>query len=720
MAILGETAEVSAVSGPAPPARPALTWGGIRTALTPSPIAAYIARTLLAMAVALFAAMWLQLSSPASAVVTVMIVANPSRGGIVSKGVWRIFGTFTGAVAAVIIMACFPQQPILFLLGLGFWLGVCTFASSMFRHFRAYAAVLSGYTVALIAAGAIASPEHVLQFALSRLAVVTLGVVTSTVVTMILQPSVTTDSMRSRGRAALRGVASLLLSRASGAPMDDKAFAAERTRLAGEIERLDEVVEFSGAEATDVNRHAPNTWRGLASMYAALLSVSVAGISLNRLTEKTTGPHEGSTAADAPHPRPVIAEHVMSVLQAVQQYDPQDDRAPMAMAEHLASVAREITTLQGEARTVEEEATLARVHQELQQLYEAIAPFAAWRANRKPFHGTRSLSAFKDYATATRNGARSMVAVVLGGLFAYVTAWPSGPSLLIVLASACALLSNAPSAAAASIDFAKGITLSTVVAFIWEFAFLPEISGYPLLFLSIAPVIAVGIYASTIPRYALIALGFVVFFVTQLGIADEMSYNVVAYFNNGIAFTLGAWVTVLVFQVILPPNPMRDARTLTRRIRRSVERLIRSGAGTNAHRDRLGWLVTQNQAMQRLFMRLQVNPALRSQTIGDCGALLIITQEALRLQTFLPALHLPQAEAAEAEKALRCLSSLRRPRHAAASAERMSESLAALHDGSEEPRPGLLRAAASFRTISVLMPQAERFLALEAPFGKGA
>jgi uncharacterized membrane protein YccC len=650
-----------------------------------------------------------------------MIVANPSRGGIVSKGLWRIFGTFTGAVAAVVIMALVPQQPILFLFALGLWLGVCTFASSMFRHFRAYAAVLSGYTVAIIVPGALPAPDHVLEFALSRLAVVTLGVTVSTVVTMIFQPSVTTDAMRVRVRAALRGVAALLLSRAVGTAMDDAAFIAERTRLAGEIERLDELVEFSGVEATDVGRHSPSIRRGVASMYAALLSVSVSGISLNRLTEATaTRLPEDRTDADAAHPVPRIAERVVAVLEEVRQYDPKDDRGPMTLAEHVAAVAHEVTALHGAARLVEEEATLARIHQELQQLYDAIAPFAAWRAKRKPYYAGRRLSAFKDYATALRNGTRSLVAVFFGGLFAYVAAWPSGPSLLIVLSASCALLSGAPSAAAASADFAKGISLSAVAAFIWEFAFLPHLSGYPLLFLSISPVLAIAIFASTIPRYALISFGFTVFFLTQLAITNEMNYNVVAYLNSSIAFALGAWVTVFVFRVVLPPNPMRDARNLTRRIRRSTERLIRQGGGDRGRRDWLGWLVTHNQAMQRLFMRLQVNPALRSQTIGDCGALLIITQEALRLQAFLRGLDLPQTEAAETQKALRRLSRLREPRRAATSAARVSESLVALHERGEEPRPGLLRAAASFRTIAALMPQAERFLALEAPFRKGA
>jgi uncharacterized membrane protein YccC len=717
---------VSASSAPA--AQPRLTWGRIRDSLAPSPTAAYIARTLLAMAIALYAALWLQLSSPASAAVTVMIVANPSRGGIVSKGLWRIFGTITGAVAAVVIMACFPQQPLLFITAFGFWLGVCTFASSMFRHFRAYGAVLAGYTVALIAAGALSTPDHVLAFALSRLAVVTLGVVVSTAVTMIFQQSVTTDAMRSRGRAALRGVANLLLTRAAGTAMDDPAFIAERTRVAGEIERLDEAVEFAGVEATDVSRHAASIRRGLAAMYAALLSVSVAGQSLYLLAEATARRSPETTAAEGPAddtsapPGDTIADRVVEVLEEVSHYDPQaqDNRAPMAMAERLATVSRALTGMQGSVRSMEEVTTLVRVHQELGQLYEAIAPFAAWRADRAPYHTGRPLIAFKDYATAVRNGVRSMIAVILGGVFAYVSGWSYGSTLLIVLAASCALLSGAPSAAAASIDFARGITLSAVVAFIWEFAILPQLSGFALLFLSMLPVLAIGILGSTKPRYALLSLGFVIFFITQLSLADEMNYNIVAFLNSAIAFILGAWMTVLVFRVILPPNPMRDARNLTRRIRRATERLIRGGDSHRGRRDWLGWLVTHNQAMQRLFMRLQVNPTLRSQTIGDCGALLIVAQEAVRLQAILRGLDLPEPEAGEAARALRRLGRLRQPRQAAASAQRVSESLLVLHDRSEAPRPALLRAAGAFRTIAALMPQVERVLSLEAPFGKGA
>ena len=717
-------------------------WHSAAGIVRVSPATAYVARTLLAMAIAFHAALWLQLSSPASSMVTVMIVASLSRGAILSKGFWRIFGTVMGAAAAVVITAWFGQTPILFLVAFGAWLGLCTFISSLFRHFRAYGAVLAGYTVALIAAGAIANPEHVLDYALARLAVVTLGVVVSTVVTMIFQPSVTTNVMRSRARASLRGVAKLLLSRADGVAMDDPAFVAERTRLAGDIERLDETVEFSGAEATDVNRHAASIRRGLAALYAALLSVSVAGQSLNRLTmaahaaadrDETAGSGEAAATAedqtaagsDLPLAGTGVAEslsaEVRGLLQDVAAYDPQDRHAAIQLSERIATVARDVTRVQGERGSLDEVTTLARIHQELEQLHDCVAPFAAWQETRRPYHRGSRLRSFHDYPTAIRNGVRAAIAVLIGGFFIYFTGWwPAGPTALIILAASCGLLSNAPSAAAASIQFGKGITYSSVVAFIYAFWILPHITGYPMMFASLVPVLAVAIYGSTIPRFGLLSVGFVIFFLTQINFANQMNYDIVTFTNNTLAFTLGAWATVLAFRVVWPPNPMRDASHLTRRIRRATERLIRGGGRHRGRRDWLGWLVTYNQAMQRLFLRLQVNPSLRNQTIGDCGALLIITQEALRLQSILRGLDLPQAERTDTEMAIRHLMTLRRPQRATLSAERASALLQEIHARSETPRPGLLRAAGSFRTIAALMPQAQRMLSLEAPFPKDA
>ena len=680
---------------------------------------AYVARTLLAMGLAFYAALWLQLASPSSAAVTVIIVANPSRGGLVSKGGWRIFGTLTGAVAAVVILGTFPQSPMLFLTAFAFWLGLCTFASSMFRHFRAYAAVLSGYTVALITAGALSQPEHVLGFALARLAVVTLGVVVSTVVTMIFQPSVTSDGMRLRARAALRGVAALMLARADGLEMTDPVFVAERTRLATEIERLDEAVEFSGAEAPDVNRHAGSLRRGLAALYAALLSVSIAGHSLNRLAEILAGRQaeagaEGDAAREA-EARGDIVSRVRAQLEAIEHYDPRDRNAPHALAESTAAEARALSDLSGSVQSLDETTTLARLYRELEQLHSAIVPFAAWRMGHRPYHRGPRLRSFFDYGTATRNGVRGFIAVMIGGLFAYVTGWDMGPSLMVVLAAASALLSGAPSAAAASTAFAKGITLATAFAFVWEFFILPHVTSFPILMLVMLPVLAVAVWGTTRPSTALLSLGFTIFFITQLSFADQMHYDVVAFINNAIAFTMGAWVTVLVFRVILPPNPMANAADLARRIRRMTEHRIRTGSGWRARRDPLGWLVTYNQAVQRLFMRLQIDPALRSRTIGDCGALLIVVQEAVRLHSLLPALDLPAEDERAVQDALRHLTRLRRPRRAMAAAEAVSDRLMARYEASHGRRKGLLHAAASFRTIAAMMAQAERLLTLEAP-----
>ena len=417
---------------------------GVTLSLPISPAAAYVTRTLLAMALALYSALFLQLASPGSAIVTVMIVAHPTRGAILSKGAWRIFGTFTGAVASVVIIACFAQSPLLFLAAFSAWLGACVFVSGMFRHFRAYAAVLSGYTVALIAFGALSNPDNILLLALSRLAVVTIGVVSSTIVTMIFQPGITRASVLSRGVTALRDVAKLNLAHATG--MEDAAFRAERARLAGEIENLDEMVEFAGVEAFDVRAHAGSLRRGFAALYAALITTS---ITVTRWTF-----HE-------PHPScsdetQAMIDGTRAILGRIAAIRSDGAGALLPLSDGLSAKLGEIAPLQDSARATADVATLARLRQILQQLYDCAAALAAWRAGETPLHGSASLRSFKDFDLARRNALRAIIATMLAGLFWYATAWTYGNLFLLVVGVVCALVSSAPSAAAASVAFAKG------------------------------------------------------------------------------------------------------------------------------------------------------------------------------------------------------------------------------------------------------------------------
>ena len=108
-------------------------------------------RVWLAMILALFVSFWLQLEAPASAAVTVGILAEPTRGQALDKAGFRLFGTIVGVTASIAITGLFSQARDLILAAFAVWIGICVFAANLLDGYRAYAAVLSGYTVAIIA-----------------------------------------------------------------------------------------------------------------------------------------------------------------------------------------------------------------------------------------------------------------------------------------------------------------------------------------------------------------------------------------------------------------------------------------------------------------------------------------------------------------------------------------------------------------------------------------
>src|SRR6188472_3397597 len=63
-----------------------------------------------AVCLALFVAFWLELEHPSWAGTSAALVCQPVLGGSLRKGWFRLIGTLIGAIAAVVLSACFPQS----------------------------------------------------------------------------------------------------------------------------------------------------------------------------------------------------------------------------------------------------------------------------------------------------------------------------------------------------------------------------------------------------------------------------------------------------------------------------------------------------------------------------------------------------------------------------------------------------------------------------------
>src|SRR5262249_42833016 len=131
---------------------------------------------------ALFASFWLQLEAPSTAALTVAILAEPTRGQALEKAGFRLLGTIVGVTISIAITWLFSQATDLLLAAFAAWLGICVFAANLFDGNRAYAAVLSGYTVAIVATQQIDNPHHVFQAGMERGAAIVVGIVSISIV----------------------------------------------------------------------------------------------------------------------------------------------------------------------------------------------------------------------------------------------------------------------------------------------------------------------------------------------------------------------------------------------------------------------------------------------------------------------------------------------------------------------------------------------------------
>jgi uncharacterized membrane protein YccC len=143
-------------------------------------------RVWLATILALFVCFWLQLEEPFTSAVTVAIVAEPTRGQALAKAAFRLAATIVGVTASFATTGLFSEARDLILAASAVWLGLCVFGAKLLDGYRAYGAVLCGYTVANIAIQQIDNPQNVFTAGVERGAAIAVGITSIAVVNALM------------------------------------------------------------------------------------------------------------------------------------------------------------------------------------------------------------------------------------------------------------------------------------------------------------------------------------------------------------------------------------------------------------------------------------------------------------------------------------------------------------------------------------------------------
>ena len=194
-------------------------------------------------------------------------------GESLNKGLLRLSGTLLGSLVAVTLIALFPQDRWLFLIGMSIFTGFCTYM--MPRNSRWYFWNVAGLSVPLIALAGGANPLNDFQTVITRSEETALGVLSYSLVWLLIWPTSSREALEDAVRrlaAAHRQLAANYLTPTIGETHDVSLEALRRqtTQMLARLGGLLDGAEIDSYEVWEA-RHA---WRSLIHQFSQLTSTS--------------------------------------------------------------------------------------------------------------------------------------------------------------------------------------------------------------------------------------------------------------------------------------------------------------------------------------------------------------------------------------------------------------------------------------------------------------
>lgn len=533
---------------------------------------AFVFKIILAAFLAMWIAMQLRLDQPRTAMMTAIIVMQPQTGLVLVKSIYRIGATIAGILVGLLLLGLFAQEPVLYLLGLALWVGLCTAGSAFYRNFKSYGCVLAGYSAAMMGQFSIPEPTAFFSIASTRLTEITLGILCAGVVSDVIFPRRLSDAItrnvQNRYMELIAFVRASLSDTAGRAELDSM-----RLRLVGNVLSLESIRSNAVLEDPEV-RSRDLRLRKLNSKFMAVTTTfnsfqqllkrlgkngSPAGQALNGLwasfgeTVVTKG--EIPANADAAHRAARRIAAFRSVL----------GRRVEALRKNIAAG--------GDPQTVLDFATAVELlHRFLRELHAYTQTYATL-PNAKDEPNTPDDIDFAvrtDPVVALLMGGRAFAGIIMVGWFWIVSAWPYGTSALTFVAIASTMLASAPDPSSSTNKMFIGTLCGFVAACAYKFLVMPDMDGFTLLCTSMLPFLMIGLYLRARPAFADIGFGYTVFFIQMTNPSTTMQFNPVDFINDGCGVLVGVAVAGVLYRTMMPASGSWLKRRLARQLRHQV------------------------------------------------------------------------------------------------------------------------------------------------------
>jgi uncharacterized membrane protein YccC len=510
-----------------------------------------------AVVVALAASFWLELEGPSTAALTVAILAAPTRGEALHKAAYRLIATLIGVTAALAITGLFSQSRDLLVAAFAGWIGLCVYAAGLVDGNRAYAAVLSGYTVAFVAVQQMDTPDHVFETGMARGAAIAVGIAAVALVNDLLAAPDTFPRLMSQLAALHRRVRDY----AKPVLRDEASDAATAAALFRDIVALrPDMLSLAPESASGSIRSA-----AARSAAVALVAEVYAARALHALPEMTD---------------PSFRERIATTL------DRSGERAPASVGAagddaHLDAAPPLSAPLAWASREL------------LRRDAEVREGLAALNAGTRPRRRWRT-PLYRSQRIAAAAGVRAAACMALPSAFFVLAGWPAAEASLSLVVVVIGLGATTPDPKGFTTLAFIGAPIAALLAGALEFLILDGVNEFALLALALAPFMIGATALMTWPNRLVSGLGRInlIFILAIFAPTNPPAYNPQAWLFTSL-FVWVASALLLAAQILVPieSNERRQGwilasvrydfkRLLSRRDRRLApeEAMFRDGA----------------------------------------------------------------------------------------------------------------------------------------------
>lgn len=505
----------------------------------------------LATVLALFISFVVQLEPAQWSAITVWIIFIQNPRMNYSKIIWWAFGTIVGAAVAVLLTVWFSQAPELLILFLSLWLAVCSGSAPLLTSYRAYGAVLAGYTCAIVSMSAVEHPDLIFRIAVTRVSCIFIGMASAILLISILLPKhrhwrETLHHLGEHFKATLLQAVQALNPNSTG----PRHFVWRH--MVDRLSKLEHTLDITTAESADTRIRAPQVRSLVATLFDLLAKTQAIEVHLSR-------PHQ-------PDPAPEIKMFLTNARMLFGTFT--ETISDEAVKNPATNLDEEIKRLRTEIATAREinfgPDAMAVISNRflLDRLDEILEEFAGsvqdWAGLFGPWTARRAthLAEHQDYRSAFIYGWRMFVTINLAGFLWFITQWPSGSQFVLFIAIVCSLLSLVDYAQMLGFPFIKSAVFCAIAAYVETFWLLQKNEGFLFLALMVGLFLLPAAYAYRHPRLIGGAVVSMLVFYGLTNLANQMNYDIVVFLNNGIAFLAAAACGFFAFHAV----PSLDAK----------------------------------------------------------------------------------------------------------------------------------------------------------------